>query len=412
MPSAGRPPTPPASERTMQIDRRQFLKTAGVGGAAVAWFGGAHLVLRSDRWEPNRSFWVSRGRAPVSPPLRGEAEVDLAIIGGGVTGLSTAVHALLRQPRRKVALLEARYVGFGATGRSGGVLGNGTEMGTPEGTGDNVDLVMSLVDRFGLSCDLERAPETQLDPYRYAGGLATAARGLGAAIYEGTRVGAIRHGPKVELAGDGFTLRAERVVVAANGYMPRLGVAADRIVPVHTAAAVTGPLPDDVLRQVPDSIFVNTSPEMYLWGRKAPGGRVLVGGEAVYYYDNGLDHRDDPLLAGALHRCMARNFPSLARYPFEEVWTGPMGSTSDQEPILGTIGEGGNVLYGGAYAGHGIAMGTKNGSFLAGMLDGEAPPAWLLRRTVRFPLEPLRYVAVNLVINMMNLGLFHMPKHA
>jgi hypothetical protein len=56
-------------------------------------------------------------------------------------------------------------------------------------------------------------------------------------------------------------------------------------------------------------------------------------------------------------------------------------------------------------------MGSKAGSFLAGMLHGEQPPAWMLRPTLDLPGEPLRYMAVNTVINLMNLGLFRMPKH-
>src|SRR5262245_53874022 len=105
---------------TRSTTRRVFLKSAALAGIGGAYLGGAHLLLEDERWSPNRSFWVSRGREPVRPPLRGEREADLAIIGGGVTGLSCAVHALLRSPGLRVVLLEAQYVGFGATGRSGG----------------------------------------------------------------------------------------------------------------------------------------------------------------------------------------------------------------------------------------------------------------------------------------------------
>src|SRR5438552_12556556 len=81
-------------ENRCMATRRTFVKAAAFGGLGTAYLGGAHLALQDDRWTPNRSFWVSRGRAPVTPPLRGEASADLAIIGGGVTGLSTAIHAL------------------------------------------------------------------------------------------------------------------------------------------------------------------------------------------------------------------------------------------------------------------------------------------------------------------------------
>ncbi|HKB08555.1 MAG TPA: hypothetical protein VKF61_09780, partial [Candidatus Polarisedimenticolia bacterium] len=49
---------------------------------------------------------------------------------------------------------------------------------------------------------------------------------------------------------------------------------------------------------------------------------------------------------------------------------------------------------------------------LAGMLHGQEPPAWLLRPTLDLPGEPLRYISINTVINMMNLGLYTMStKH-
>lgn len=391
------------------VERRQFVKIAAMAGAGGAYLGAADLFLRDERWTPNRSFWVARGRASVSEPLRGDAEADVAVIGAGVTGLSTAIHVLQRSSGARVCVLEAHYAGYGATGRSGGVIGPGTEMGTPPGTQDNAELVLALIDRFGIDCDLERG-RPQIDPYRYAFGLKRAAESLGARIYEGSLVRSIRHGSPVEVAGDGFALRAKRLVLATNGYTPRLGIAAERIFPAHTGAAVTPPLPPGVLGALPDSVHVMTSGEMYMWGRKAPGGRLLVGAGAKYFYGNGLHHDGERFLFAALRRAMLKAFPALRPYPFEHAWTGPMGCTADQEPIVGREGDG-NALYCGGYTGHGLAMGTKCGKFLAGMLEGEEPPPWMLRSTLPLPPEPLRYVALNAVIHLMNLGAYRMPKH-
>jgi gamma-glutamylputrescine oxidase len=52
------------------------------------------------------------------PPLRGDSEVDVVVLGGGIAGCSAALHLAKRGYR--VALLEARFVGYGASGRSGG----------------------------------------------------------------------------------------------------------------------------------------------------------------------------------------------------------------------------------------------------------------------------------------------------
>ena len=52
--------------------------------------------------------------------LRGSIEADVAVLGGGIAGCSAALHLAKRGYR--VALLEARAVGYGASGRSGGQL--------------------------------------------------------------------------------------------------------------------------------------------------------------------------------------------------------------------------------------------------------------------------------------------------
>jgi gamma-glutamylputrescine oxidase len=73
---------------------------------------------------PARSYYaVSAGNGGDHPaaaraPLQGEHSADVAIVGGGIAGCSAALHLAARGYR--VALLEARQVGYGASGRSGG----------------------------------------------------------------------------------------------------------------------------------------------------------------------------------------------------------------------------------------------------------------------------------------------------
>lgn len=70
-----------------------------------------------------RVFWLDRPEAPEpAPPLDGDAEADLAIVGGGFTGLWAALLAKEAEPERDVVLLEAETCGFGASGRNGGFL--------------------------------------------------------------------------------------------------------------------------------------------------------------------------------------------------------------------------------------------------------------------------------------------------
>ncbi len=66
-------------------------------------------------------FWLDRPDAP-SPcsPLDGPATADLAIVGGGYTGLWTAIQAKEEDPGRDVVLVERDTIAFGASGRNGG----------------------------------------------------------------------------------------------------------------------------------------------------------------------------------------------------------------------------------------------------------------------------------------------------
>jgi glycine/D-amino acid oxidase-like deaminating enzyme len=67
------------------------------------------------------SFWArSYGEYQPSPPLAGDVDVDVAIIGGGFTGLSTAIEFKRDNPAATAAVLEAAVIGYGASGRNGG----------------------------------------------------------------------------------------------------------------------------------------------------------------------------------------------------------------------------------------------------------------------------------------------------
>src|SRR2546430_2844016 len=66
-------------------------------------------------------WWRSLGGPPPPrEPLRGPAEVDVAIVGAGYTGLWTAYYLKRAQPSLRVTLLERERAGFGASGRNGG----------------------------------------------------------------------------------------------------------------------------------------------------------------------------------------------------------------------------------------------------------------------------------------------------
>lgn len=65
---------------------------------------------------------VSSAELLKASPLKTDLDVDVAVIGGGYTGLSAAYHIRKMAPSKRVTVFEARGVGNGASGRNGGML--------------------------------------------------------------------------------------------------------------------------------------------------------------------------------------------------------------------------------------------------------------------------------------------------
>lgn len=71
--------------------------------------------------DTDRSFWLQdAGAGAATPPLAGDQDCDVAIIGGGFAGLWTALRLKEQAPDLRVTLLEADFCGSGASGRNGG----------------------------------------------------------------------------------------------------------------------------------------------------------------------------------------------------------------------------------------------------------------------------------------------------
>jgi len=67
-----------------------------------------------------KSYWMTTRDYLPGKSLQEDIEVDVAIVGGGFTGLSSAYHIKKAEPNLRVALLESQVIGFGASGRNGG----------------------------------------------------------------------------------------------------------------------------------------------------------------------------------------------------------------------------------------------------------------------------------------------------
>src|SRR5262249_42305833 len=149
--------------------------------------------------------------APPAAPL--PAQCDVAVVGAGFTGLSAAYHLARRGVR--VGVVEASRLGAGASGRTGGIVLEGTAAGPLEGVDRCLDALAGVVDEAGIDCDLrlpgcwelshtldagsrrafwrdggtqlviaDTVPGGTIDPGALVAGLARAAAAAGATVHE------------------------------------------------------------------------------------------------------------------------------------------------------------------------------------------------------------------------------------
>ena len=373
-----------------------------------------------------RTLW-SRTAAPPpdAPPLEGDAACEVAIIGAGILGLSTALALATRGARTVV--LEAAAIGAGASGRNGGLVVPslpriGPEQAPPRlaalvATG--AAAVFALIRRHAIACDAVQAgwlhpahaailaprvaarvtawqaagagcvwldaAETRrrmgsaryhgalfdptgghLDPLGYTRGLAAAALRAGAAIHEASPVVALhRDGDRWRLRTPHGSVAAARVLSAVNLAPPGLKGPA-RAVPLLVYQMATEVLPDGLRQSVlPGNEAFSDTRNNLLAGRWTADGRLVAGAMAAVH-------------AGALSRLprrLARRleavFPALAGLRFAHVWRGRAALTGDFLPRLVQPAPGWVDAV--ACNGRGIVLSTVLGPALASYLaSGDA----------------------------------------
>ncbi|HLM92671.1 MAG TPA: FAD-dependent oxidoreductase [Gaiellaceae bacterium] len=126
-----------------------------------------HTPLAEADREP---FWLATAdRPPARDPLEAVVECDLAIVGGGLTGLWAAVEALRADPERSVVLLEGERIAFGATGRNGGFCDSSITHGLANGLSrfpeeierleelglENLAGIAAMIDELGIDARYE-----------------------------------------------------------------------------------------------------------------------------------------------------------------------------------------------------------------------------------------------------------------
>jgi glycine/D-amino acid oxidase-like deaminating enzyme len=122
------------------------------------------------------SHWFPEPPAP-RPPLPGDRDADVCIVGAGYTGLWTAYYLKQADPALRIAVLEARFAGFGASGRNGGWLsglvpGDRARLAERHGTGkviawqralnEAIDEVAAVAAREGIDAGVVKGGTLQI----------------------------------------------------------------------------------------------------------------------------------------------------------------------------------------------------------------------------------------------------------
>jgi gamma-glutamylputrescine oxidase len=361
---------------------------------------------------------------PVSTPPQtaGAKAPDVAIIGGGLTGVSAAYH--LARAGIDAVLLEAGWIGYGASGRTGGLVLEGTAAGIRDGADTCIADLSELVAREGIDCDLalpgcweirhrESPPERMLpwtddghpigiertvpggtvEPAALTRGIAEATARLGAAIRENSRVRAISIAPEAAVELEGERIRPGHVIIATNAWINAMLPGIPRVRSALTFACATRPLDEKTLAtlKLDAGIPFYTTDLPYLWGRTIRDGRAIFGSGLVFGAPLDLEEVDSAAgeSAAVLARLQARVralHPALARVEFDCGWAGPIGFTADALPLIGPHPDNPRILMAGAYAGHGVALSVRAGALLAAAIASGTPlPEWA--SPVRFALR-------------------------
>ncbi len=355
------------------------------------------------------------------PPWRREAEPetaplassnpDVAIVGGGLTGVSSAYHLARRGLR--VTILEAGHIGDGASGRTGGIVLEGTARGAMERADTCLATVERIVRAEQISCGLRlegcweikhRGPGTPLpwddggtpiaiaktvaggivDPVAMLYGIARAASRAGAVIHQDARVRRIAIGKRPRLELDGAVIEPGYVIVAANAWTNSLLPAARALRSALTMACATEPLDSSALADLGlgAGIPFYTIDLPYLWGRETADHRVIFGAGLAFGSPAELERLDvnsgEPSATlDALEARVRRLNPVLRDACFSARWAGPIAIPENFTPILSRLPEAPSVLVAGGYSGHGVALAVRAGEILArAIVNNESLPAW------------------------------------
>ncbi|MBM2576097.1 FAD-binding oxidoreductase [Jannaschia sp. Os4] len=388
------------------------------------------LHANGERHAYPASLYAATNEAlPPFPRLETRREADLCVIGGGITGLSCALHAA--QAGLSVVLLEAHRLGWGASGRNGGQVQSGFNWAharlartlgpktaaalaalAAEAVALTRDLAHAHADGAGWAPGIVHACRTEaalhraaaaepdaprldraalaarigtdhyagglldegaacMDPLAYTLGLARACRAAGVALHERSEVHRIRPDKPHEAATGQGAVRARTLVHATNGYSPWLvPQAAARVLPLNNYIAATPPGVWAMPRE--GAVGFSDDRTVVHYVRQDAEGRLIFGGGESY------GRRFPRDIRALVRRNLARTYPHLRDVDLPHAWGGTLAVTASRLPWVAEPAPG--LWSVGGYSGHGLALAGLVGKALAAAATGDRTAADTLAR--------------------------------
>lgn len=407
----------------------------------------------------NRSLWRNQGSITARDCVKAANSFDVAIIGGGFSGLWSAYHLKQLQPSLKIAIFEQKYVGYGASGRNGGWASaeyptSNSRLLKEHGVQTYKNLRKSLIEsideigqiaksnawqieyakggalvfatnkaqltRISSEIDDEHKFLTKdqasellnvanikggiytphcaaLNPFNLTQSLAKYLESIGVKIFEESKVEEISD---KSLLVNGHRIGCQISIRATEAFTARKWIANQQI-PIYSLMIATERLPSEILTQIRNSqrATFQEACNLITYAQITGDNRLAIGGRGSRYkLFSHLSERSetDVRMHSALEKRAVKWFPQLQSVNFEYRWGGPIALTRRWQSYINYNPITGQAAIGG-YVGDGVTLSYLVAKTLAQIIDGQKTPdlPFVNQRIGRWEPEPIRYLAVN-----------------